>query len=76
MTFEETNREATLHERVNRFKDEGYRGFSPAGGRGRMEGSVKVRARNAKGTELNAEGETLDEAYENLIELIDITLDS
>jgi len=36
---------------------------------------VKVTVKNSKGMELKAEGETVDEAYENAIELIDIAID-
>ena len=76
MVFDDAGRESTLHERVNRFKDKGYRGFKPVSGKSVMEGSVKVKAKNSEGLELIAEGDTLDEAYENMIERIDLALDS
>lgn len=63
-----------IHERVNKLKDEGYRGFSVAGGHHKGEG-FSVTANNSRGVDLKAEGDTLDEAYANLIELIDYTLD-
>lgn len=63
-----------FHERVNKLKDEGYRGFSVAGGKNKAEGFM-VSAKNSKGIELKAEGDTLDEAYANLIEHIDYALD-
>ncbi len=69
--FESDN---VFHERINKLKDEGYRGFSVAGGQQKGEG-FSVSAKNSKGLDLNAEGDTLDEAYESLIELIDYTLD-
>ncbi len=71
-----SNTESVLQERVNRLKDEGYRGFTVTSAKksDRWEG-VKVTVENSKGKELKAEGETVDEAYENVIELIDIADD-
>ena len=68
------DRDYVIHERVNTLKDEGYRGFTVAGGKNKTEGFV-VSAKNSKGRELKAEGDTLDEAYANLIEYIDYALD-
>lgn len=70
------NSESVLQERVNRLKDEGYRGFTVISAkRSDKWDGVKVTVKNSKGKELNAEGETVDEAYENVIEFIDIAVD-
>lgn len=70
------NTESVLQERVNRLKNEGYRGFTVTSAK-KSENwdGVKVTVKNSKGKELKAEGETIDEAYENAIELIDIAID-
>ncbi len=73
--MEDMKRSSVLHERVNILKDQGYRGFHLAGGRGKLENAVEVKAENKKGVSLTAQGDTLDEAYENLIERIDYWLD-
>lgn len=67
-------RDYVFHERINKLKDEGYRGFTVTRGKDKSEG-FKVVAENKKGVQLTAEGDTLDEAYGNLVELIDYTLD-
>lgn len=74
--MEEMERESRLQERVNILKDQGYRGFQIAGGKGKAEGAVNVSAKNSKGITISAVGDTLDEAYANLIDKIDLTLDA
>lgn len=69
------DRESTLHERVKILKTEGYRGFQIIKGNQNPEYSIEVSASNKKGVLLIAVGDTIDDAYENLIERIDITLD-
>lgn len=69
-------RRSALQERVNIMKTEGYRGFRLSKGSQKPEYSFEVSASNSKGLRLIAVGDTLDEAYENLIERIDMTLDS
>jgi len=71
----EMDRSSVLQERVNLLKDQGYRGFHLVGGKGKVENAIEVKAENAKGITLSAQGDTLDEAYENLIDRIDIWLD-
>ena len=71
---DEMNR-SVLQERVNLLKDQGYRGFKLAGGRPKSSDVVMVTVENGKGVQFTAEGETPDEAYENLIERIDMLLD-
>mgnify|MGYP001179511193 CR=1 FL=1 len=66
--------ESVFHERVNLLKDQGYRGFRVARGQERV-GGVQVTVTNQKGRTLSAQGESMDEAYENMIELIDHLLD-
>lgn len=74
--LEEMNdgRESTLQERVNHLTRQGYMGFSIEEKKKKFDG-VEVTVKNQKGKQLTAEGETLDEAYENAIELIDIAVD-
>lgn len=69
------DRESALQERVNILRTKGYRGFEISGSTQKPKHSVEVGASNKAGVELIAVGDTLDEAYENLIERIDITLD-
>ena len=66
---------SALQERVNILKSSGYRGFKIFQGKEKPEFSVEVCASNETGTLLIAVGNTIDEAYENLVERIDITLD-
>ncbi len=69
------NPKSTLQERVNILKGQGYRGFSLSGGSQRVGGAVQVVGKNSKGLMLTADGDSYDEACENLIEQIDYTLD-
>ncbi|MEX0944033.1 MAG: hypothetical protein WD513_02065 [Balneolaceae bacterium] len=71
---DELNR-SVLQERVNLLKDQGYRGFTTVGGRSKPAEIVQITAENEKGIQFTAEGETPDEAYENLIERIDLMMD-
>jgi len=66
--------DSVFHERINMLKDQGYRGFEVSGGHQRA-GGVEVTAKNQSGRTLSAQGESMDEAYENMIELIDQVLD-
>ena len=74
--MEDMMRSSLLQERVNILKDQGYRGFHLTGGRGKLENAIEVKAENKKGISLMAQGDTVDEAYENLIERIDYWLDN
>lgn len=69
-------KQSAIQERVNILKNKGYRGFRIMKGSQKPEYSVEVSATNKAGVLLIAIGDTLDEAYENLIERIDITLDN
>ena len=69
------DRKSALQERVNNLRTRGYRGFRISKGKEKPEFSVEVSAINSAGVLLIAIGDTLDDAYENLIERIDITLD-
>lgn len=69
-------RESALQERVNLLKESGYRSFNVVSAKKSDKwAGVKVVVKNKKGRELTGEGETMDEAYENVIELIDIAMD-
>ncbi len=69
------NINSALQERVNRLREQGYRGYTVISGKGKAKDSVEVSARGETGL-LSATGDTLDEAYENLIEKIDVTVDA
>jgi hypothetical protein len=71
----EQNREANLQERVNLLKNIGYCGFKIKGSQSKFDG-VEVSVENSKGKTLTAEGETIDEAYENAVEAIDYYVDN
>lgn len=75
MNESNVERVSSLHERVNILKTKGYRGFRITKNAKKPEFSIEVCASNKTGMRLIAVGDTLDEAYENLIERIDITLD-
>lgn len=64
-----------LKERVNVLKTKGYRGFRLSDEKGKLENAIEVGARSKTGIMLIAIGDSLEEAYENLIERIDLTLD-
>jgi len=66
--------ESNLQERVNKLKNEGYRGFNVQAGKEKAFG-IEVTVVDKNGKQLAAEGETHDEAYENVIERIDYLLD-
>lgn len=67
-------REYALHERINLLRENEYRGWNVTGANQKWDG-VRVTVMNTMGNSLMAEGETLDEAYENAIELIDVAVD-
>jgi hypothetical protein len=69
------NRESVIQERVNLLKQMGYRGFHLRKSHQKNAEVFEVEASNAKEVRLEADGNTIDEAYENLIEKIDYTLD-
>ena len=68
-------RESSLQERVNMLNRMGYRGFSVKSCNRKWEG-VEVKVVNSSGKVFTAEGETVDEAYGNVIEEIDLLMDS
>ena len=72
--MERTERTSALQERINLLYNQGYRGFTVIGRRMNWE-NVLVKAENKKGRIIKAEGSTVDEAYENLIEMIDYSMD-
>ena len=67
-------RESALQERINLLRENGYRGWYITGASRKWDG-VQVTIMNKRGNSLVAEGETIDEAYENAIELIDLAID-
>jgi len=68
------DRDSALQERINLLRDNGYRGWNVTGANRKWDG-VQVTVMNRKGNSLMAEGETIDEAYGNAIELIDTAID-
>ncbi|MCC5914704.1 MAG: hypothetical protein JJU46_10045 [Balneolaceae bacterium] len=71
---EEYREEREITEKITLLRDAGYRGYSVTGINQSWNG-VSVTANRVEGRELEAFGETLDQAYESLAELIDYTLD-
>ncbi|PWN08182.1 hypothetical protein [Rhodohalobacter mucosus] len=69
------DRESSLQERVNMLNRRGYRGFSVKSCNRKWDG-VEVKVVNSSGKVFTAIGETVDEAYGNVIEEIDLLLDS
>ncbi len=68
------NHEPVFHERIDILKDQGYRGFAITGVKQKW-GGVEVVAENPSGKKLVADGETQEEAYKKVIDLIDLFLD-
>jgi len=69
------DRQSSLQERVNMLNRMGYRGFSVKSCKRKWDG-VEVKVVNSSGKVFSAEGETVDEAYGNVIEEIDLMMDS
>lgn len=72
--FMERDPDAPMHERINLLDNEGYRGFKISNKKQKWEG-IKIEADNGSNKSLSATGETSEEAYKKLIDLIDLTLD-
>ncbi|MEX0769859.1 MAG: hypothetical protein WD035_03945 [Balneolaceae bacterium] len=70
----EMDRDSTFHERIDILKNQGYRGFSISGSQKKW-GGVEIFAKNSSGQLLKASGETDEEAYKRMIDLIEHTLD-
>lgn len=70
------NRIFALRKHVNILKAKGYRGFRLIRKELKGEFTIEVGALNNLGDRLIAIGNTLDEAYENLVRRIDQTLDT
>lgn len=68
-------RNSSLQERVNLLNRKGYRGFTVKSCNRKWDG-VEVKVVNSSGKVFTSDGEALDEAYENVIEEIDLHLDS
>jgi hypothetical protein len=67
-------RNSILQERINLLKKQGYRGYTISRTEQAWDG-VKVTVEKPGGKKLSGEGETPDEAFENVIDVIDYTLD-
>jgi len=70
------DRESIIQEHVNILKTNTYRGFRAKKKYQKSKYSIEVTAFNTNGHRLIGAGNTLDEAYENLIVRIDIMLDN
>ncbi len=68
------DRETVFHERINKLKKEGYRGFTIASEAG-SEWEIKITATDPAGKVLTSGGETKEEAFNKMIDLIDNVLD-
>ncbi|MEX0994148.1 MAG: hypothetical protein WD599_01385 [Balneolaceae bacterium] len=69
----ELDRNSVFHERIDILKDQGYRGYSITGSQKKW-GGVEVHAKNSAGHILKASGETDEEAYKKMIDLIEHTV--
>lgn len=74
MNMPEDNRENVFHERTTILKDQGYRGFFVTGVVEEWE-NMRVTVKNKSGKTIEASGETKEEAFQNVIEKIDILID-
>ena len=75
MEREKSGPKAVIQRRVSILKRKGYRGFQISNEKDKLKDTIEVGARSKTGLMLIAIGDTLEEAYENLIERIDSTLD-
>lgn len=64
------NRDPVFHERINILKNEAYRGFTIVSEKSKGP-EIEVTATNLKGRILSAVGETKEEAFKKLVDLID-----
>lgn len=67
--------DAIIRKRINILKTKGYRGFRLSNEKKKLENTIEIGARSTTGLMLIAIGDTIEEAYGNLIERIDQTLD-
>lgn len=74
MSIEDEERAPVFHERITELKNRGYRGFVIHKMSSKWD-NVKLTARDKKGRTLKTSGETQEEAYKKMIDLIDATLD-
>lgn len=74
MHSQEDNRENLIHERSKILNEQGYRGFSVQGLSQHWQ-HTRVTVKNKHGKTIEASGETKEEAYQNVIEKIDLLLD-
>lgn len=72
--FMERDPDAPMHERINLLNTEGYRGFKITQKKQKWDG-IEIDAGNSSNKLLSASGETGEEAFKKLIDLIDLTLD-
>ncbi len=68
------DRDHIFHERVNILKSDGYRGFVVTSEKSKGP-EIEVTATNLQGKILSAGGETKEEAFKKIIDLIDTTID-
>ncbi|MEX2436204.1 MAG: hypothetical protein WD735_05915 [Balneolaceae bacterium] len=72
--YMERDPDAPMHERINLLDSEGYRGFKVTKKKKKWDG-IEIEAGDNTNKTLSAGGETSEEAYKKLIDLIDLTLD-
>jgi hypothetical protein len=68
------DRDHIFHERVNILKNDGYRGFIITSEKNKGH-EIEVTATNLQGKILSAGGETKEEAFKKIIDLIDMAID-
>ena len=74
MSSRNDERDNVFHERASLLANEGYRGFKVTNIKKQWNG-VKVTATNDSGKVASGSGETNEEAYQNLIDTIDLLVD-
>ena len=70
----ERDRDNVFHERTSILREQGYRGFTVTKVRKEWDG-VEVVAQSNSGQQVSATGATNEEAYKNVIDKIDLTLE-
>lgn len=68
-------RDSVFHERIKLLKDQGYRGFIVESTRAKWGGVVLMTKNASLNRTLETDGETAEEAYKKMIDLIDVSLD-
>lgn len=74
MSLQDQDRDNVFHERQKILAKRGYCGFKITGVK-KQWGSAVVTAKDKNGRRVTGTGETMEEAYQQIIESIDLLLD-